>query len=234
MKPTFFAMVVLLSAYPLTSVAKTLYQSHTSILKTAHTTLESLNASRIQDIRISVNRLDRRLKLKQCGVPLTGALSPGSKSQGRTTVNIRCEDTHTPWSIFISASVGVFKPIVVAKNAIHRGALIDQEDIELIEKNISSLRFGYLQSTQHVVGFIAKRNIQPGKILTKRLVQPPKIVHKGQQVTIIANNGQFSVRMMGKALMNGGIGQRIRVQNMRSKRIIEATITSSGQVKVTL
>jgi len=234
MKHALFTFGVMLAIYPLSSIATPHYQSHASILAAAKTTLTALNTAQLDDIRITVKRLDRRLKLKQCGHKLIGTLSPGSKPQGRTTVNIQCEDEKNPWRIYVSASVGVFKPVVVAKHAIHQGRAIERDDLILVEKNIASLHFGYLESTQKIIGLMAKRNIQPGKILTRRLVKAPKIVHKGQQVTILASNGQFSIRMLGKALMHGGIGQRIRVQNMRSKRIIEAVVTSPGYVKVTL
>jgi flagella basal body P-ring formation protein FlgA len=38
--------------------------------------------------------------------------------------------------------------------------------------------------------------------------------------------------MSGKALMSGSLGERIRVKNNKSKKIIEGTITKAGTISV--
>jgi len=121
---------------------------------------------------------------------------------------------------------------VVAISSIRRGQLITAEDVMLENKNVSTLHFGYLNSIEAAIGSIAKRHISVGKILTKQTIGAPKIVRRGEHVTIISNNKRFSVRMAGKAMSDGTKGKRIRVKNNSSKRIIEATVTAPGVVTV--
>jgi flagella basal body P-ring formation protein FlgA len=58
-------------------------------------------------------------------------------------------------------------------------------------------------------------------------------VKKGNQVVILAQIGTLQVRMNGKALSNGAVGERIKVENNSSNRRIEATVIASGVVKAT-
>ena len=49
---------------------------------------------------------------------------------------------------------------------------------------------------------------------------------------IEAGNDQFMVRMTGKALQDGAIGEQIRVQNIASKRTIQGEVQANGSVAV--
>lgn len=49
---------------------------------------------------------------------------------------------------------------------------------------------------------------------------------------LIASVGTMEVRMAGKALADATKGQRIRVQNISSKRIVEGIVDSSGTVRI--
>ena len=48
----------------------------------------------------------------------------------------------------------------------------------------------------------------------------------------MAQSGSMLVRMKGKALGSGAIGDRIKVINIKSKRKLEGIITLNGEVKV--
>lgn len=209
------------------------YQSLQSIRNAAEAFLQVQNQDQDGEIDIIVNNLDRRLRLRQCSQPLQGFLSPGSQNIGRTSVGVRCEDEH-PWSIYVTAKVDIRKPVVVTIHAIPRGIPIRAEDLTLEPHNIADLRLGYLESMEQAIGNVPKQNIAAGRILTRQTIAAPKIVHRGELVTILSENPNFSIRMAGKALADGSKGNRIRVENTSSKRIIEAEITGPGIVSVSL
>ena len=48
----------------------------------------------------------------------------------------------------------------------------------------------------------------------------------------MAQSGLMVVRMKGKALASGAVGERIKVMNVKSRKKLEGVITSSGEVKV--
>ncbi|MEL7187378.1 MAG: flagellar basal body P-ring formation chaperone FlgA, partial [Pseudomonadota bacterium] len=61
-----------------------------------------------------------------------------------------------------------------------------------------------------------------------------QIVRRGQSVTLVASAGGISVNMNGVALTDGGLNQRIRVENMHSGRIVEGIVRSREHVEVLL
>jgi flagella basal body P-ring formation protein FlgA len=51
-------------------------------------------------------------------------------------------------------------------------------------------------------------------------------------VEIIAEKGGMQIKTNGRALQDGSLNDMIRVQNIRSQRIISAVVSAVGQVKV--
>ena len=70
-----------------------------------------------------------------------------------------------------------------------------------------------------------------GPVLSNMLKQPI-ILRRGESVSLLARSPTFEVRMEGKALMDGAVGDRVKVRNLRSKRIVEGRITETGTVLV--
>ena len=60
----------------------------------------------------------------------------------------------------------------------------------------------------------------------------PIIVRRGDRVTLLAKSNAFEVRMEGEALMDASLGDRIRVKNLRSMRIIEGKLSDNGNTVV--
>jgi flagella basal body P-ring formation protein FlgA len=83
-------------------------------------------------------------------------------------------------------------------------------------------------------GHVAKRNVRKGEIIKPFLAVKSKLIKRGQQVTIIAETGGIKVRMTGKAMNDASSGERVRVKNNNSKRIIEGTAVNRGIVKINL
>ncbi len=61
-----------------------------------------------------------------------------------------------------------------------------------------------------------------------------KVVQRGQAVTLLADAGGISVRMAGRALSDGLMNQRVRVQNLSSGKIVEGIARSEQVVEIIL
>jgi flagella basal body P-ring formation protein FlgA len=126
-------------------------------------------------------------------------------------------------------------PVVVAATDLPRGALLTEKDLSLEELDITALHRGYMEEITDAIGKKLKRNLQRGQVLTPHQVATPLAVKRGNRVTIIASTpGAFEIRMQGQAMDNGAAGDRIKVKNTSSKRVVEATIRSPGIVEVAL
>jgi len=180
---------------------------------------------------VSVGRLDPRLRLAACPSPLQASLPAGSRLPGRATVLVRC-DGPKPWTLYVQGKVEVFEPVLVAARPLSRGRLIQADDLKRVERAVSSLTSGYFTDAERLVGMKVKRPIRSGMPVGRHMVEHRKLVRRGERVMIRAESGGVSVRMAGKALTDGAKGDLIEVENLSSKRTVEAVVASPGQVRV--
>jgi flagella basal body P-ring formation protein FlgA len=102
------------------------------------------------------------------------------------------------------------------------------------EHDLSDLPLGFLDDPAIAVGLTASRPIAGGIYLTNQQVVAPKAVLRGQSVTLMADTGGMSVRMAGRALGDGLINQRVKVQNLSSGKIVEGIARSEQTVEIIL
>jgi len=184
-----------------------------------------------QEADIEVGRLDSRLSLSQCSMPLEVYLPQGSRDLGRFTVGVRCADDK-PWSLHVPVTVAIYKNVIVTAEPLPRGTILTDSDLKYLKYDVSKLPVGYIEDAEYGVGMELKRRLSGGVPLTTTMMRKPKIVKRGQQVSIIAKAGNIEVRMQGKALAHGAVGERIKVLNLKSKKKLEGTVTPSGDIKV--
>lgn len=182
---------------------------------------------------VEVNRLDPRLRLAQCDVPLTTKLESPAQPVGRTTVRVSCEGS-APWSVFVPAQVHLYRQVIVASRPLKRDSVLAAEDVTLAERDVGSLNQGYMTALEQVVGNKLTRGIQPHQVITPNQVSLAEIVRRGDQVVISARNAAINVRMPGEALEDGTLGAQIRVKNTRSGRTVKARVMGAGQVEVAM
>jgi flagella basal body P-ring formation protein FlgA len=64
------------------------------------------------------------------------------------------------------------------------------------------------------------------------LLAAPRVIRRGQQVSIRSATTGVQVRMGGRALEGGAIGDLVRVRNASSGRIVEGRVVGPGRVRV--
>lgn len=209
-------------------------QSHESIREAARQHVLKQNNRYPAPPIVKVGRLDSRLRLEKCGKPLETFSPPGRASSSRSTVGVRCMGP-SPWSLYVPTSISIMLPVVVASKDLPRGTLLTEGDLALKEQDITDQHRGYLEHLTDAVGKKLKRDLNRGEVLTPQQMDEPLAIKRGSRVTIIASTpGTFEVRMQGQALDNGAAGDRIKVRNSSSKRVVEATVISAGIVEVAL
>lgn len=203
------------------------------IAKTAHDFILNQIHNPDEEIQIAIGQLDRRLRLHQCTLPLE-AFSPGYEMrQGLSTVGIRCND-NKPWSLYVPVTIKTFKNVAVLKHAVTRNTILTDSDISLAKMNINRLSSGYFDDINQIKGKVLTQNLSKGAVLNKHHIKSPMAINRGQIVTLIAKNAVVEVRAEGKALSRGAIGERIKVKNMKTKRIIEGVIIDKHLISVNL
>lgn len=205
---------------------------HSDIILSAQTFLSNnIDPQAYSRIDIKMGQLDSRLRLAQCSTPLDTSLAPGSNFSGKATVHVKCSGS-TPWTVFINANIRLFAEVIHTAEPLPRGHILGKHDLLSIESDLSQLRSGYYSKPEQLVGLQLKRRLPQHKIIKVNYVKPPTLIKRGEIVSIVAKNQGYSVKMSGTALMNGVRGERIRVKNLSSKRIIEGTVKAAGVVSI--
>ncbi|MCP8464833.1 flagellar basal body P-ring formation chaperone FlgA [Pseudomonas sp. ZM23] len=182
---------------------------------------------------IEVARIDPRLRLAQCDRDLTQALESPAQPVGRVTVRVRC-DGSSPWTVFVPATVKLFRQVVVTTLPLKRDHVIEAADISLVERDVGPLTQGYLTDPERVIGLKLRRPATNDQVLAPVFLEQAEAIRKGDQVVIRARTSAINVVMPGEALSDGVPGQQIRVRNLRSQRIVKARVVEPGAVEVSL
>ena len=206
------------------------YQSHQSIRDLA-VDFVTRQAERFSvPPRVAAGDLDSRLRLPRCAQPLEAFESPGGLNAGRSVVGIRCQGER-PWKIFVPVEIALPARVVTLARDVRHGEILGADDLRTREEDLAQLRGQYYQNVSEVVGYRIKRNLAANLVLSPAMLDARRLVQRGSEVTIVADAAAIQVRMRGKALAHGGRGDRIRVKNNRSGRIIIATVVDRGLVK---
>ncbi|NCF76448.1 MAG: flagellar basal body P-ring formation protein FlgA [Proteobacteria bacterium] len=206
--------------------------SHSQLSVIAGKALEERALARGLDaINVEVAPLDVRVSLPKCGKAVTVLNDNSQPSLGRVTVGLRCQ-TPEPWTIYLRGHVTASTAIPVLKHPANRSELISEDDVVIRNIQIESDLRGIIIERGQLVGKVAVRDLIAGQPLRQSDVKAPTVISRGQSVTIKAIEGGLSVTMKGKALGNARVGDRIWVQNERSKKRVEGIVSSSGDVLV--
>jgi flagella basal body P-ring formation protein FlgA len=234
---SFFLLIAIAAWHPAASLAAAAanpWQDHAAIRAAAERFLQSFVGSQHQGkSRVELDRLDPRLKVSTCHAALDAFMPAGGRAMGNTTVGVRCPD-QGGWSIYVPARIDIFGPVLVARQPLARGTRIGADDLELVERNLANLPYGYYTDPQPVTGQLAKRTIATATVITPTMVQAPKLIKRGERVTVIAESGPLKIRSAGKALSDGKSGESIQVRTDGSQRVIDGIVVSPGVIKVTL
>ena len=227
---TCYSLLCVLLYTPVVAAAS--YQDHKSIYKAARIFLrDHVALQHGQRPQIKVGKLDSRLKLKKCSTKLRAFMPRGSREIGKTTVGVKCTGKKA-WSLHVPVTISVYGKVLVASHQLQKGSVLTAADLKLAKNNLANLTYGYYENPKNGIGMKLKRRVSAGTVLTPAMLKKPRIITRGQKVTIMAQSGSMLVRMKGKALDNGAIGDRIKVINIKSRKKLEGIITLAGEVKV--
>lgn len=206
------------------------FQSHDVILEmaTRHAEHEHKNS---QKVTIKVTPPDSRLKLRACAEELHVFWPPGAPKSGSTTLGVECPETRS-WKIYVRVVITIFDYIAVISAPVRRGDTVSPDNVDLQLVDISNVPNGTAPDFKQWLDYRYKRQLSPGRPLTLGMIEPPKLVHKGEDVMIINRSTTLTVRMKGTALADGAEGAHINVLNNSSDRIIRGKVVSAGLVQV--
>lgn len=185
------------------------------------------------EVNFTVGSIDSRLSLAACDQALETEFTNDPLRTTSPSVMVSCVGER-PWRMYVTASVEVHGPALVAARPLARGERISNELVQEKLVQINASRRGVLTDAELVSGMLVRRPVNAGSVLTPDLLEAPNAVERGDHVIITAKSSAFAVSSRGKALASASVGEQVMVENLQSARTVRATVTAPGRVEIAM
>lgn len=190
--------------------------------------LRSFDQSNAQVVA-RAGELDARLRLQPCVQPLRTHAATARTGNGNASIRVECPGT---WRIFVPVRVETPEPVVVLARTVARGHKLSPGDLETRRLDTRRLAQGYFTDTGRVAGQVMRRSVSAGSVITPAVLQPAVVVQRGQTVRLVIEQPGISIAAAGTALADAARGDRLRVRNTSSGKVVEGTVGADGIVRV--
>jgi flagella basal body P-ring formation protein FlgA len=180
--------------------------------------------------RLAVGPLDARFAPEQCTAPIEAVAPLGGHPRDRITIELRCASPR--WHLYVPVRVLGTTSVLLAAHSIVAGSVLGAVDFRIEQRDVQELPPGYMDEPTAALGLSASRPIASGAVITNQMLLGSRVVQHGQTVTLTADVGGLSVRMTGRALTDGLVNQRVRVQNLSSGKVVEGIARSDQVVEI--
>ncbi|MCG8563504.1 MAG: flagellar basal body P-ring formation chaperone FlgA [Desulfobacterales bacterium] len=134
--------------------------------------------------------------------------------------------------IRISSRIRQWKDVLVAAGNIPRGKVLTEDDFEFVRRDVFALRGTPVTDVEVAVGKTLKRELSRGAVVdAARLVVRP-VIQKGDVVTLVARNGNVRIVTSGISREDGYRDRPIRVENLRSGKVVRGLVIEGTTVEV--
>ncbi len=135
-------------------------------------------------------------------------------------------------AVALAVVAGVSSPgladSVVATGNIRAGTILSAADVATDSAAVA----GAAQNLDEVIGLEARRNLYAGRPVFPSHLGPPTLVKRNNRVVMLYQGPGLALRAQGRALDAGGVGEMIRVMNLKSRTSIFATVIAPDTVEV--
>jgi flagella basal body P-ring formation protein FlgA len=122
--------------------------------------------------------------------------------------------------------------VLVLVQPVRRGDIVREEDLNIIREARTKVPAGALTEVEDIVGKQARTTLRANAPLSRNDLQRPILIERGEKITVTYVMPGMKLTSRAQAMDTGAKGDVIDVMNLQSRRIVPATITSRGQVRV--
>lgn len=135
---------------------------------------------------------------------------------------------------YVSTQVRWIRKVVTLKHDISARTVLDRSMLQKEWKDIAGLRGQTWTNINDVVGLKTLRNMRRDDVIVSSIVKRPPQIKRGDHVTILVEIAGIQVRAEGIALKSGSRGDRMLVQNIRSKQTLQSIVQDAHTVSITV
>ncbi len=134
--------------------------------------------------------------------------------------------------INVSGRIDRMVSVPVLKNTLKNGDIIGGNDIDYIELPKNRVSNGILVNEDDIMNMTPRRTIASGKPIMSNDLEFPKMVDRGEAITLIFSTGAMTLTAKGKSLQSGAMGDTVRVTNLDSNKNLQGTVTAHREVTI--
>ncbi len=131
----------------------------------------------------------------------------------------------------LTADVSALRRVLAPVRRIEQGEVLQADDLKFITVGVRNLDEPFVLDPSRVTGKEVSRAAVPGRPITMTSLRNPKLVIRGEAVTVVSKSGFLSITDRGIARGDGVMGGVVQVENLRSSRIFEAVVTGPRTVR---
>ncbi|MBI3451678.1 MAG: flagellar basal body P-ring formation protein FlgA, partial [Rhodospirillales bacterium] len=134
----------------------------------------------------------------------------------------------------VSISGRTFRTISlpVLRGSVSPGDVIRRQDIEWLSIREDRVSRDVVTDANRLVGTTPRVRLRPGEPIRDNDTRPPVLVTRNSSVMIVLQMPNMTLTAQGRAIEDGAKGDVIRVTNLQSKKVIEATVNGPDMVTV--
>lgn len=167
--------------------------------------------------------LDPALRMPLCAAPLQ------ARRSGAATVEVACPEG---WRLFVPLRVRRQQSVLVLSRSIAAGETITADTFMTQQRDATRIAGAAIADPADAIGRSARRTLVAGSVLTAGDLVAPRLVRRGDTIALVSSQGGIEVRMAGRALADAGVRERVSVENLSSRRVVQGTVDEAGDVRV--
>lgn len=132
----------------------------------------------------------------------------------------------------VSGRIERLIPVPVLANTLRNGDLIGTRDIDWIDVPHNRVANGTLLTEDDLINMTPRRTVLAGKPIISNELESPKMVDRGDSITLIFETGPMVLTAKGKSMQAGSVGDTVRVSNTDSNRNLSGIVTAFREVTI--
>jgi len=191
---------------------------------------EAANATADWSVEVELTAEQARA-VAECGGSLTarGGAAPWT---GEQPFELLLGDDAQPAVLQVTATVSLPPSIVVLKQALGRGTVLQEDDLELLPMPSGGREGEYFTTLDEAIGLETTQAVAAGQALSAAMVRPPLLVRRGEAITVYVRARGVRVRTVARARGDGAEGETITVESMTDRKTYLARVTGVQEVEV--
>ncbi len=121
--------------------------------------------------------------------------------------------------------------VVAPMRAIAQGEPLSADDFTLLPAS-SRLPADVVTQLSELTDMEARRDLAAGRAVLRRAITPVRVVRRNQPVSLVFQSGGVRVVVDGLALSDAAAGERVRVANARTRKVVTGVAAEAGHVEV--